>query len=191
MTEEQFIDCAKGDKDKAFAYLTTAYAQKIYGSCIQLVRNTEDAEDLVQEVFVSIYLSLDAFEGNSKLSTWIYAITHNKAKEFLRNKTRLKRSGTLTILDDHAEGISSHTVNFNHPGVQLEDKEKAAILFEAIESLAENQSRAYRLAKIEGYSYTEIAEILELSVSSVESLLFRANKRLREILADFYQKSKS
>ena len=155
-----------------------------------MLRNAEDAEDLVQEVFVSIYLSLDSFGGKSKLSTWIYAITHNKAKEFIRNKTRLKRSGTLTILDEHSDGLSSHTINFNHPGVQLEDKERAAVLFEAIDSLAENQARAYRLAKIEGYSYAEIAEIMELSVSSIESLLFRANKRLRVILADFYQKSK-
>ncbi|MDG1331088.1 MAG: sigma-70 family RNA polymerase sigma factor [Crocinitomicaceae bacterium] len=191
LTEQEFITCAKQDKDAAFSYLTSTYAQKIYGSCIQLLRNSEDAEDLVQEVFVSIYLSLDSFGGKSKLSTWIYAITHNKAKEFLRNKTRLKRSGTLTILDEHAEGISSHTINFNHPGVQLEDKERAAVLFEAIDSLAENQARAYRLAKIEGYSYAEIGEIMELSVSSIESLLFRANKCLREILADFYQKNKS
>ena len=91
LTEEEFIDCAKRDKNTAFSYLTVAYAQKIYGSCIQLVRNTEDAEDLVQEVFVSIYLSLDSFGGNSKLSTWIYAITHNKAKEFLRLRTCCKR----------------------------------------------------------------------------------------------------
>ena len=193
MTEEQFIDCAKRDKDKAFAYLTAAYAQKIYGSCIQMLRNAEDAEDLVQEVFVSIYLSLDSFEGNSKLSTWIYAITHNKAKEFLRNKTRLKRQEPMREHQDirYIEGTSIHPINFNHPGVQLEDKEKAVVLFKAIDSLAENQSRAYRLAKIEGYSYAEIAEIMDLSVSSVESLLFRANTRLREILADFYQKSKS
>ena len=191
LTEQEFIDCAKRDTDAAFAYLTSAYAQKIYASCMQMLRNTEDAEDLVQEVFVSIYLSLDSFEGKSKLSTWIYAITHNKAKEFIRNKTRQKRSGTLTILDEYSEGLSSHTINFNHPGVQLEDKEKAAVLFEAIDSLAENQARAYRLAKIEGYSYSEIADIMELSVSSIESLLFRANKRLRVILAGFYRKSKS
>lgn len=158
---------------------------------MQLVRNIEDAEDLVQEVFVAIYLSLDSFNGNSKLSTWIYAITQNKAKEFLRNKTRLKREGTLTILDDQSEGISSHIMNFNHPGVQLEDRELAQILFSAIDSLPENQANAYRLAKIEGYSYAEISELMEVSVSSIESLLFRANKRLRELLADFYKKNKA
>lgn len=191
MTEEEFLVLAQRDKDTAFSYLTIAYAQKIYGSCIQLLRNTEDAEDLLQEAFVAIYLSLDSFNGNSKLSTWIYAITHNKGKEFLRNKTRIKRQGTLTILDDHSEGISSHTINFNHPGVELEDKERAQILFDAIDSLAENQSRAFRLAKIEGYSYTEISEMMEMSVSSIESLLFRANKRLRELLGEYYLKNKS
>ena len=191
MTEQEFIACAKRDRDAAFSYLTDTYAQKVYGSCVQLVRNAEDAEDLVQEVFTSIYLSLDSFGGKSKLSTWIYAVTQNKAKEFLRNKNRLKRKGTLTVIDEYAEGFSRNTTNFNHPGVQLEDKEKAHILFQAIDALAENQATAFRLAKIEGYSYAEIAEMMELSVSSIESLLFRANKRLRVILADFYEKSRS
>lgn len=154
-----------------------------------MLRNTEDAEDVVQEVFVAIYLSLDSFGGNSKLSTWIYAITQNKGKEFLRSKTRLKRQGTLTVVDEIVEGSARNTVNFNHPGVQLEDKEQAKILFDAIDALAENQGRAYRLAKIEGYSYVEIGEIMEMSVSSVESLLFRANKRLRELLSDYYQEN--
>ena len=80
-------------------------------------------------------------------------------------------------------------VNFNHPGVQLEDQEKANILFQAIDALAENQAIAYRLAKIEGYSYVEIGEMMEMSVSSVESLLFRANKRLRELLSDYYKEN--
>lgn len=177
------------DKDKAFSWLTDAYAQKVYGSCLLLLRNTEDAEDLVQEVFVAVYLSLESFEGNSKLSTWIYAITQNKGKEFLRSKTRLKRQGTLTVVDEMVEGSAQNMVNFNHPGVQLEDQEKAKILFQAIDALAENQATAYRLAKIEGYSYVEIGEMMEMSVSSVESLLFRANKRLRELLSDYYKEN--
>lgn len=177
------------NKDSAFAWLTDCYAQKIYGSCLQLLRNEEDAEDLVQEVFVAIYLSIETFSGNSKLSTWIYALTHNKGKEFLRSKTRLKRQGIHTSVDEKEIGKAVNTVNFNHPGVQLEDKEHAKILFDAIDALAENQARAFRLAKLEGYSYTEIGEIMELSVSSVESLLFRANKRLRELLSEFYQEN--
>jgi RNA polymerase sigma factor (sigma-70 family) len=189
LTDQEFIQLVRKDKDSAFAWLTDSYAQKIYGSCIQLLRNTEDAEDLVQEVFVAIYLSLDSFEGNSKLSTWIYALTHNKGKEFLRSKTRLKRQGIHTSMDEKEVGKTLNTINFNHPGVQLEDKEQAEILFDAIDALAENQARAFRLAKLEGYSYTEIGEIMEMSVSSVESLLFRANKRLRELLSDYYKEN--
>ena len=155
-----------------------------------MVRNPKDAEDLVQEVFTSIYISIDNFSGNSKLSTWIYAIALNKSKEFLRNKTRLKRQGTITVLDDHDSGIvPSGTVNFYHPGVELEDKEKAKVLFDAIDQLAENQKDAYILSKIEGYSYMEISEKMGLSVSSIESLLFRAKKRLKELLSDYYYKN--
>ncbi len=189
MTDQEFIQLVRKDKDNAFAWLTDCYAQKIYGSCLSLLRNTADAEDLVQEVFVAIYLSLDSFSGNSKLSTWIYAITQNKGKEFLRSKTRLKRQGIHTSMDEKEVGKAVNTINFNHPGVQLEDKEQAKILFDAIDGLAENQARAYRLAKIEGYSYIEIGEMMEMSVSSVESLLFRANKRLRELLSDYYKEN--
>ena len=157
-----------------------------------MVRNSEDAEDLVQEVFTSIYLSIDKFNGKSKLYTWIYAIALNKSKEFIRNKTRLKRQGTLTILDDEAVGIVPlSATNFYHPGVQLEDKEKAEILFNAIGQLADNQRQAYLLSKVEGHSYIEISEIMDLSISSIESLLFRAKKRLKELLHDYYYKINS
>ncbi|MFT5858316.1 MAG: RNA polymerase sigma factor (sigma-70 family) [Flavobacteriaceae bacterium] len=155
-----------------------------------MVRNSEDAEDLVQEVFTSIYLSIDKFSGKSKLSTWIYAISLNKSKEFIRNKTRLKRQGTLTILDDEAVGlVPSSATNFYHPGIQLEDKEKAEILFEAIDQLADNQKEAYLLSKVEGHSYVEISEMMQLSISSIESLLFRAKRRLKELLHDYYYKN--
>jgi RNA polymerase sigma factor (sigma-70 family) len=188
--DKEFIDLVKKNKDAAFAYLVDSYSNKIYGTCVNMVRHAEDAEDLVQEVFTSVYLSISYFNGNSTLSTWIYAIALNKSKEFIRNKTRKKRQGTLTILDDTTDSqIHSANVNFYHPGVQLEDKERAEILFAAIDQLAENQREAYLLSKVEGHSYVEIAEMLELSVSSIESLLFRAKKRLKELLYDYYHKN--
>ncbi|MFT5777526.1 MAG: RNA polymerase sigma factor (sigma-70 family) [Crocinitomicaceae bacterium] len=190
MGDKEFIDLVEQNKDAAFAYLVDSYSGKIYGTCVNMVRHSEDAEDLVQEVFTSIYLSISKFSGNSSLSTWIYAIALNKSKEFIRNKTRLKRQGTLTILDDTTDSqVPTSSINFYHPGVQLEDKELAKILFSAIDQLADNQREAYILSKVEGHSYSEIAEMLELSVSSIESLLFRAKRRLKELLHDYYYKN--
>ncbi len=190
LDDQSFIQLAHKNKDRAFNQLVEAYAGLVFNACLNTVRNREDAEDVVQEVFTAAYLSLEKFEGKSKLSTWLYSIALNKSKEFLRNKTRKKRSGVLTVLEkEDSHMVPTGTINFDHPGVQLENKERAAVFFAAIDKLAENQRVAYTLHKIDGISYAEVAEIMETSVSSVESLMFRAKKRLRELLSDYYEKN--
>ena len=126
----------------------------------------------------------DGFKGDSKISTWIYSLTLNKSKEILRHKTRKKRFGYLKVIDEQTENF---LVECKHPGILLEDKELASILFEALDKLPENQRIAYNLSKIEGLSYSETAEYMGLSVSSVESLLFRAKKNLQENLKEYYK----
>jgi RNA polymerase sigma-70 factor (ECF subfamily) len=76
---------------------------------------------------------------------------------------------------------------FYHPGTQLENKEQSAILFKAIDQLPEKQKSAFILHKIEGLSYNEIADILNTSLSSVESLLFRAKQNLQQSLSEYYK----
>lgn len=184
------IDSIKRDKDRGYHHLVDTYAQRVFVTCLNLIRNKEDAEDVTQEVFATIYTSMDSFKGESKLSTWIYSIATNKCKEFLRNKTRKKRFGFHTEIEkDNSHFMPNQIIEFDHPGVKLEDKERADLLFSAIDELAENQRLAYTLHKIEGRSYDEIAELLELSVSSVESLMFRAKKRLQQLLKTYYEEN--
>jgi len=190
LDDQSFIELARTNKDKAFNYLVENYSRMIFNTCIQLLRNQEDAEDLTQEVFTTIYLSLDTFEGNSKISTWMYSIALNKSKEFLRKKTRKKRFGIFTVLEkEDSHKVPNQTINFEHPGIQLENKERAQILFEAIDQLAENQKMAYTLHKIEGIPYEEVASIMKTSISSVESLMFRAKKCLKQLLNDYYEEN--
>lgn len=190
LDDQAIIDLVRSDKDRAFNYLVENYTRMVFNTCVQLLRNREDAEDLTQEVFTTIYLSLDKFQGNSKLSTWMYSIALNKSKEFLRSKTRKKRFGIFTVLEkEESHTVPTQTINFEHPGVQLENKERAKILFDAIDQLAENQKTAYILHKIEGVSYEEISTIMDTTVSSVESLMFRAKKRLKQLLSDYYEKN--
>jgi len=190
LDDQSFIELSRKNKDKAFSYLVDAYSSKVFNTCINLIRNKEDAEDVTQEVFTAIYLSINSFGGSSKLSTWIYSIAINKSKEFLRKKTRKKRSGFMTTLEkDDSHIVPTATIEFNHPGVLMENKERTKILFEAIDQLAENQKIAYTLHKIEGKSYTEISEITELSVSSIESLMFRAKKKLQLLLKTYFEEN--
>ena len=190
LDDQSFLELSGRNKDKAFNYLVDTYSSKVFNTCINLIRNKEDAEDVTQEVFTAIYLSLDTFGGSSKLSTWIYSIALNKSKEFLRKKTRKKRSGFMTTIEkDDSHIVPNATIDFNHPGVLLENQERTKILFNAIDQLAENQKVAYTMHKIEGMSYSEISELTELSVSSVESLMFRAKKKLQQLLEGYYKEN--
>ena len=76
-----------------------------------------------------------------------------------------------------------------HPGIELEKKERSAILFSAINQLPENQKIAFTMHKIEGVSYEETAQIMNISLSSVESLMFRAKKNLKQLLGNYYEKN--
>lgn len=188
--DEDILNLLTSDDDRAYQLLVKSYATFVFNACLKQVPNIEEAEDLTQEVLLAAYLNLKSFQGRSRLSTWLYSIIINKCNEFYRNQNRLKRKGIEHSIDDeNIKWSTEPSVEFDHPGVQLEKKEQTEILYHAIGSLPENQRIAYTLNKIDGQSYAEVAEIMDQTVSAVESLLFRANKNLRKLLADFYQKN--
>ena len=190
MGEELLITELREGKASAYNELVQQFADKVFNTSIGILQNTEDAEDITQEVFIEVFRSIHNFKGESKLSTWIYRITVVKALEFLRKKKRKKRFAIVQSLFG-MESVLPETdmPHFYHPGVQLENKERSAILFAAIDKLAENQKTAYVLNKVEGLSYAEVAEVMKTSVSSIESLLFRAKQNLQKLLADYYNKN--
>jgi RNA polymerase sigma-70 factor (ECF subfamily) len=155
-----------------------------------MLQNREDAEDVTQEIFITIHININEFREESSLSTWIYRIALNKCLEFIRKKDRKKRSGIFKWIfsSDGERAIENHS-DFMHPGIQLENQERAKVLFKAIELLPEQQKTAYILHKLEQVSYNEIASIMEVSLSSVESLLFRAKQNLKKHLTIYYEEN--
>ena len=151
-----------------------------------MVHSTEDAEDLAQEVFIEVYLKFSQFREESTLKTWIYRIAVNKCLEYLRKKNAQKRKGAHLDLVDNL--ISP--VGFDHPGVRMENRELARILFSAIAKLPENQRIAFTLHKVERLSHEEISAILEKSIASVESLIHRAKQNLKVSLKSYYEGAK-
>ena len=190
MEEKNFLTNLKNAEPAAYEKLLDDFQQKVFSTCISFVPNKEDAEDIAQEVFIEVFNSIHTFKGDSKLSTWIYRITTNKCLEFIRKKNTKKRFGFMQSLlgNDIAIDRSNYFTEFNHPGIQLENKEKNEILFAAINRLPEAQRIVYTLNKIDDLSYQEVSEITQKSISSIESLLFRAKKNLQELLHDYYKK---
>lgn len=188
--EQQFITTLREGSHEAYGRLLNVYQHKVFCTCISFVPNKEDAEDIAQEVFIEVFNSISKFKGDSKLSTWIYRISVNKSLEYIRKKNTKKRFGFMQSLlgTDFSIDRSSYFTEFNHPGIQLENKEKNEILFAAINTLPEAQRIVYTLNKVDGRSQQEVSEITNKSISSIESLLFRAKKNLQQLLYDYYKR---
>lgn len=190
LNEEHFIAQLKNGDEIAFAELIKQFGDKVFNTCLGLLQNTEDAEDTAQEVFVEVFQAIHHFKGESKLSTWIYRIAVTKSLEFLRRKNRKKRFAFVQSLFGMESVLPNNDkAHFYHPGIQLENKERAAVLFSAIDKLPLNQKTAFVLHKIEDMSYAEIAEVMKVSLSSVESLQFRAKQNLQKLLSNYYKQN--
>lgn len=173
---------------EAFTAFIQLHQQLVMNTALGIVQNTEDAEEITQDVFVEVFQQHQHFKGESSVTTWLYRITTNKCIDHIRKKKTKKRFAFITNLFHQNTNEPIHDAgHFVHPGVMAENKEKAAILFKAIEQLPDKQKTAYVLYEIENLSYAEIAEILNSSISSVESLLFRSRQGLRKILETFYK----
>ncbi len=192
MTESEFIEGLKNHNANAYGKLLDNFQQKVFATCISFIPNQEDAEDVAQEVFIEVFNSIKKFKGNSKLSTWIYRIATNKCLEFIRKKNTKKRFAFLQSIMGSEISIdkTSYFTEMNHPGIILENKEKNETLFYAINQLPEAQRIVFTLHKVDGKSYQEISDIIEKSISSVESLMFRAKKNLQKLLEIFYRNDK-
>ncbi|WP_293872107.1 RNA polymerase sigma factor [Flavobacterium sp.] len=164
-----------------FEKLYHEYKILVFNVALNYIQNLEDAEEITQDVFVKVYHSLHNFNQKSSFKTWIYRITINQCLDFIKQKNSQKRFfifGKKSQNEKEYLNISS----FEHPGIMMEKKEDAQILFEVINTLIENQKTAFLLSKLDGMSNPEIAEIMQVSISSVESLIFRAKNTLREKL---------
>ncbi|MES2800382.1 MAG: sigma-70 family RNA polymerase sigma factor [Bacteroidota bacterium] len=188
MEDFEHIELLKQGDERAFTLLIDRYSKMVFNLSLQLLQNEKDAEDATQEVFTIVFLTAKQFKGDAKLSTWMYRIAINKCQEMIRARSRKKRFGFMTSIDTH-ENSSVSLTNFQHPGIELENKERITILFSAINKLPENQRIAFVLHKIDGLSYDEIAGGMETSLSSVESLIFRAKQNLKKLLSDYYEEN--
>jgi RNA polymerase sigma-70 factor (ECF subfamily) len=161
---------AKGDKI-AFKELYALYSNKVYATALHYLQNINDAEEVTQDVFVSIFKNAISFKGNSSVSTWVYRIAVNTSLNYIKKKTK---SPNFSL-----EEYNKEIPNFEHPGVVEENKENARRMYQAINTLPETQKTAFILGFIEEKPRQEIADIMETSLKAVESLLQRAKASLK------------
>lgn len=182
MSIEIDIPALQNGEVQAFEALVVLYEKKVLNMCWYILQNKEEAEDATQEVFLTIYQSISKFKGDAKLSTWIHRITLNKCLEYIRKAKRKKRFGIHQRID---LVFSDQTLDLEmNPEQTLMQTERIEAFLKAVQGLSENQRIAYTLHHMEEFSYKEISESMNLSLSAVESLIFRAKQQLRQLLSE-------
>lgn len=177
---------AEGDKS-AFEGLVKSYSYKIINTCYKFFPNIEDAEDISQEVFIQIFKSIKSFRKDSKLSTWIYRVTVTKCLDEIKRRNRKRRLvefGKFLHLDIITDKLGGGKM----PDKDIGYNESLDEVMRAMDSLPDNQRAAYTLSKVNSYTNREIAEILNTSISAVETLISRAGKKVRQELRDIINK---
>jgi RNA polymerase sigma-70 factor (ECF subfamily) len=190
LDERILVEQLKQGDEAAFKTIVETWQNMVFNTALGIVQNPEDAEDIAQEVFVQVYQSISSFKGESKFSTWLYRITVTKSLDHERKKKRKKRFAFVRSIFGDQNEVLVNPPDFHHPGVALDNKEDASVLFSAIAELPENQRIAFTLNKVEGLSYQEVSEVMKTSVSSVESLMHRAKNNLKKKLEDHYNSRK-
>ncbi|MGV3597330.1 MAG: RNA polymerase sigma factor [Bacteroidota bacterium] len=186
ITESQLIAGLLAGNGQAIQLLIDTYKNRVFNTILGMVQNTEDAEELAQDVFIKALQNVEKFKGQSQISTWLYRIAINTSLDHLKMRSRKKRFAFMISLSGGTEeNPAPNPPDFVHPGLQLENKELAQTLFKAINQLAEKQKTALVLTKIEGLSYEQTAQVMETTIAAVESLLFRAKQNLKKIMSNY------
>jgi RNA polymerase sigma-70 factor (ECF subfamily) len=167
----------QGDKD-AFRLLVEQHQDRLYGLVYSMVSNREQAEDLIQEIFVKAYFALESFEGGSSFYTWLYRIASNHCLDYLR-KNRPDQISIDRPLSEESDMTFSDTLEAPRtdlPEASVEDPSETAALLAALDP---EQRLILSLRELEGRTYEELAEMMKCPVNTIKSRLNRAREALK------------
>jgi RNA polymerase sigma-70 factor (ECF subfamily) len=183
------MEQVRDDVPGAFEEMVERYQHRLIGVMYGLVGNTEEAEDLAQEVFTRVWRSRKKYVIKSKFSTWLYTIAHNLAKNCLRSRQRKPLVAMPYLHDSGPLGARPAEQIVHDPGTgpmeKVQKHERAERIRAALGTLNERQRTAVVLNKFEEMNYAEIAEVMGLTTKGVKSLLSRARMNLRAALSDY------
>ncbi|MBE7000956.1 MAG: sigma-70 family RNA polymerase sigma factor [Clostridia bacterium] len=184
MPEEELIERLKNGDESAFAELIRMHEKLVFNLALRYVKNYDDASDITQTVFITVYRSIGGFKGKSRLSTWLYRITINECIDFSRrNKLYTKFTTPLEQPDGDGESMEIPLPDQSYdPELRYEQKELQNTIRQAVEALPPISREIIILRDVHDMSYTEIAEALNIELGTVRSRLARARIKLRNKL---------
>ncbi len=171
LSENTIIEASKGNVE-SFEDIYKAYSDFVYNVAFRVVNNMDEAQEVTQEVFITVYRKLESFKFKSSFKTWVYRITINTAINFAKKRTK-DRSRIVEFNDKNEFKTTVDSVS-----EEIEEEQHEKMLSTLLEALNPDQRTCIVLRNIEGFSYQEIAESLNININTVRTRLKRAREKL-------------
>lgn len=174
ISDNELVEIVRTKNQELFAEIIKRYQQKLFYYVNRLINHADEAEDIVQDVFIKVYINLNGYDARLKFSSWIYRIAHNEAVNWLRKNTRYQKESI-----EQSEYLEN-TLSDNHNIIDTLDlKADLEKVSSAIQKLPDKYKEVLILKFIEEKSYEEIADILRKPINTIGVLINRARKQLK------------
>lgn len=190
-SDVELVEEIKSGAVWSFEELIRRYSDKVYSLASRLTRNQEDAEEVLQDVFVTVHRKIKGFEGKSSFSSWLYRVTVNAALMKLRKRKQDQSVALEDLLPQVQNAIALKTQDHNEADRVAIRKEISGYLEDAIKKLPDDYRPVFVLRDIDGLTSREVGKILNLSVPAVKSRLHRSRLMLQRKLLGFYREYKT
>ena len=181
-TDRELVDQARSGDAQAFGVLVRRHQKRIFRLAFHLVRSGAEAEDVTQETFVRAYQALDRFDGRSEPFTWLYRIAVNTILDGLKRRGR----SPVRAVEDPEILARPGPTSISGPSADMEREEIAQITRAVLEDLPEIFRTVLVMREFEDMAYQDIADVLQISIGTVESRLFRARAKFKDKLLQMH-----
>jgi len=187
----ELVDRIQAQDREAFKELVEKYQRKVYSICYGMLKDSESSMDVSQEVFIKVYRYIDKFNRDSSFYTWLYRITVNMCIDHIRKNSRVQKVEYDDRIAHEGDGEGEDYITPSRLGINPDKvygrKELRQKMLEALETLTEKHRTILILREVEGLSYEELAEVLDISKGTVMSRLYHARRYFQEALKDYLQ----
>jgi RNA polymerase sigma-70 factor (ECF subfamily) len=183
--DARLVAAARAGDQEAFKELVRRHQRKAYAVALGIVRDTDDARDVVQDAFLKVHEKLDTFDGDAQFFTWLYRIVANLAIDHLRRRRRprVDFDESHPHEADDETGVSPARLGFD-PARALTDRELRERMLAALDELSPAHRAVLVMREVDGLSYQEMADVVGCSIGTIMSRLFHARKRMQALLSD-------
>ena len=180
--DEELVAAFQAGDEQAFVVIVTRYKHRLARLANSVVRNEEDALDIVQEALIKVYKNLKSFRSSSTLYTWLYRVVMNHAIDKVRRRAKVAVESTSDMLYELPDSVDTSRPDKEALRTELREK-----IFAAVDTLPVKQKKVILLREVEGLSYKEIAQVTGCSEGTVMSRLYYGREQLRKLLEPYLQ----